>query len=71
MTDDGGSKTWVTIKIPKQTRDHARQLPQTYSEIMQAGIDVLEGRPLDEGEYSAERVAELVVEELQKTGGHH
>lgn len=30
---------WVTIKIPKQIRDDAREDSRTYGEIMQAGLN--------------------------------
>ena len=43
MTDD--TKEWVTIKIPKATRNEARDDPRTYGEIMEAGLagDLAEG----------------------------
>lgn len=36
MTD---SKTWVTIKIPRKTREKAKDDERTYEEIMQDGLD--------------------------------
>lgn len=39
MTD---SKEWVTIGIPESTRDKARDRPETYEEIMEAGMKALE-----------------------------
>lgn len=38
MSDDG-AKEWVTIKIPEDIRDDARDDPRTYGEIMEAGLD--------------------------------
>ena len=35
---------WANIRIHEPVRDDARDLPQTYTEVMQAGIDALEGR---------------------------
>ena len=32
------SKDYVTIKIPRKTRDQARDDPRTYEAIMQAGL---------------------------------
>jgi len=32
------SKEWVTIKVPKEIRDDAREDSRTYGEIMQAGL---------------------------------
>jgi len=29
---------WVTIKVPAETRDKARDDPRTYEEILQAGL---------------------------------
>ena len=32
-------KEWVTVKLPKDIRDAARDDPRTYGEIMQAGLE--------------------------------
>lgn len=32
-------KEWVTIKIPKETRDAAREDSRTYGEVMADGLD--------------------------------
>jgi hypothetical protein len=41
MTDDtDDAKEWVTVKIPKQVRNQARDDPRTYGRIMQAGLEV-------------------------------
>lgn len=36
MTED--SINWVTIKVPEEVRDEARDDDRTYGEIMQAGL---------------------------------
>jgi len=73
MTDDtdDDAKNWVTIKIPEQTRNRARDIDAaTYGEVMNVGIKSLSEEPaaqltaeitpqLDEG-----RVDNL-VDELQ------
>jgi len=38
MTND--AKEWVTIKVPKDVRDDARDDPRTYGEVMRDGLDV-------------------------------
>ena len=32
-------KEWVTVKLPKEIRDAARDDPRTYGEIMRAGLE--------------------------------
>lgn len=45
MTDD--SKEWVTIKVPSDVRDDARDDPRTYGQVMRAG---LENEPFADGD---------------------
>lgn len=37
MTDD--ATEWVTVKIPEEVRDAAREDERTYGEVMEAGLD--------------------------------
>ncbi len=36
---DNNSKEWVTIKVPKDIRDEAREVDRTYGEVMADGLD--------------------------------
>lgn len=39
-TDTSDSKDWTTIKIPRETRDRARDDPRTYEQIFLTGLGV-------------------------------
>jgi len=68
MTND--AKEWVTIKVPEEQRDAARERPETYGEVLAAGVEALangaNGTPrLDEmGELDAEEIATRLKDEL-------
>lgn len=52
---------WVTIKIPEQTRDEAREDSRTYEQIMKDGL----GKPaLDR---NGDVDADVIAEELKNT----
>jgi len=73
MTDD--AKEWVTIKVPKEQRDAARDRPETYGEVLAAGVEALSDGPIThkrtEVELPTEELAEaiwLAIEELDAEG---
>ena len=37
---DSDAKEWVTVKVPREIRDDAREDKRTYGDIMQAGLEV-------------------------------
>jgi len=39
MTENDTPKEWVTVKVPKETRDKAQEDPRTYEQIMEDGLE--------------------------------
>lgn len=60
------SKEWVTIKLPKEIRDKAREDPRTYGQIMQAG---LENEPFAENAVDVDELASQLADRVETTGG--
>lgn len=66
MTDD--KKEWVTIKIPEDVRDDAREDPRTYEAIMRDGLD--DGDyPADELTLDVDDLASEIADRVEDTGG--
>lgn len=58
-----GGKDWVTIKVPKRTRDEAAKDPRTYEQLLQAGLGE---EPRDGVDYDL--LAEAVAQEFIERG---
>ena len=52
---------WVTIKVPEEARDKAREDPRTYGEILEAGCETATST---ETEQTPERIAQEVANAL-------
>ena len=53
------AKEWVTVKVPKEVRDDAREDPRTYGEIMRAGLGT------NTNDADAEALADAVADRLE------
>lgn len=65
------SKEWVTIKVPKEIRNEAREDNRTYGEVMADGLNQERVGPLPDGEVpdihspSAEDIAEQLEDHIE------